>query len=220
MPNKKNRLHIFTHSRLLIAGILVLLFLAVIQLWYNKVNSNQAIGATVAQVYFDGTYRIGDGSWQKITADQHIPATKGDVTLRGNFHMLTPDGEYVGIYSGDIPIALYTNHINLTIYEGNHEPYIIDMEHSVFGSSACGASWNAHLFEVGSEEPIEILIHNPHNFGNETAIDELLANVALWAGIDFESEVMSDGQNQRNTGLFFVIISFVLLGSALFSAFI
>ena len=34
--------------------------------------------------------------------------------------MLAPDGEYVGIYSGDMPIAFYTNHINLTIFEGEN----------------------------------------------------------------------------------------------------
>ncbi len=38
-------------------------------------------------------YKIEDGEWHKIVKGEHIPATKGDVTLRGNFHMLAPDGE-------------------------------------------------------------------------------------------------------------------------------
>jgi hypothetical protein len=66
----------------------------------------------VAEVYFDGEYRIADGEWHKIAEGEHISSTKGDVTLRGNFHMLAPDGTYVGIYSGEMPIALYLNHIN------------------------------------------------------------------------------------------------------------
>jgi hypothetical protein len=86
----------------------------------------QAQSAMMAQVYFDGEYRIAGEPWQPIVQGEHIPTTKGDVTLRGNFHMLTPDGEYVGIYRGEIPIAFYTDHVNLTIYEGENEPYVID----------------------------------------------------------------------------------------------
>ena len=79
--------------KLRIAGVLTVLALAVGLLWYGNANSMQAAPALVAGVYFDGQYRIADGPWQKIVAGEHIPATKGDVTLRGNFHMLTPDGE-------------------------------------------------------------------------------------------------------------------------------
>ena len=199
------------------AGILLLILLALLLLWFNNANSNQAMSAMVAQIYFDGEYRIGDGEWRQISKTEHIPSTKGDVTLRGNFHMLTPDGEYVGIYSGDIPVALYTNHINLTIFEKGKEPYIVDSENELYGDSSCGEHWIAYLFEPGSEEPVEILVRNPHRFGNETAIDKMLSNTALWAGIDFERGVLSSGQFQRNSGLFLIIVSFVILGSALFS---
>ena len=207
-------------SLLAIIGILILLFGAVALLWSGKAGSNQAMSAMLAKVYFDGEYRIADGAWQKIVSGQHIPATKGDVALRGNFHVLTPDGEYVGLYSRDLPIAFYTNHINLTICEGENEPIVMDMENPLFKDSACGINWTAHMFTAGCEDPIEILIHNPHNFGNERAIDELLSNVAIWAGIDFEKTVLESGAFQRNTGLLFLIVSFVLLGTALFSTLI
>ena len=91
------------------AGILLLIIFAALMMWFNHANSTQAISATVAKVRFYGEYRIGDGQWREITEGQHIPATKGDVTLRGNFHMLTPDGEYVGVYRGELPIAFYSN---------------------------------------------------------------------------------------------------------------
>ena len=218
MPGIKKKFHQFLHSQLYVAGILLLILLAVILLWLHNTNSTQAISAMAAQVRFEGEYRIGDGPWRQITEGKHIPATKGDVTLRGNFHMLTPDGEYVGIYSGDVPVALYMDHVQLTILEKNQEPYMMDLENPLYGESACGVSWEAYLLTEGSEEPIEILVHNPHRFGNETAIDELLSNMALWTGIDFERDALDRGQAQRNIGLLFVIISFVLLGSALFSA--
>ena len=218
MPKLKNRFYIFKYLQVI--GTVLILLLALVLLWRGNATSNQAMPALVAQVYFDGEYRIADGPWQEIVEGEHIPATKGDVTLRGNFHMLTPDGEYIGIYSDTIPIALYTDHINLTFYEGENEPYVMAMENPLYGSSACGVYWSAYSLTSASEEPIEILVHNPHNFGNETAIDALLSNVALWSGLDFEKGVMESGEAQRNTGLVFVIVSLVLIGIALFSTLI
>ena len=106
---------------------------AIILLWQGNKNSLQAIPATPAQIYFNGDYRIGDGEWQEIVEGEHISSTKGDVTLRGNFHMLTPSGEYIGVYSGTSLIAFYTDHINLTFIENGGEPYVIDHENPLFG---------------------------------------------------------------------------------------
>ena len=217
MTNTQKKLHRITPSQLQVVGIILVLVLAGLLLWHGNATSNQAVSAMMAQVRFEGEYRIGDGAWAPIVEGQHIPSTQGDVTLRGNFHMFAPDGEYVGIFASDIPIALYTDHISLTVYEGE-EPYLLDTENPLYGDSACGVVWSAHTFT--SEEPIEILIHNPHNFGNETAIDSLLSNTALWANIDFEKDALSSGETQRNTGLFFMIVSLAVLGIALFSTLI
>jgi hypothetical protein len=67
---------------------------------------------------------------------------------------------------------------------------------------------------------MEILIHNPHRFGNETAIDELLSNVAFWSGLDFEKGVLERGDSQRDIGLLLIIVSLLFLGTALFSTLI
>ena len=218
MPKLKNNGFHIKRTPLSVVGAVLILLLAALLLWYGNANSSQAIPALVAQVYFDGEYRIADGPWQKIAEGQHISSTQGDVTLRGNFHMLTPDGEYVGIYAGDMPIAFYVDHIALTFYEAGNPPYAMDMENPLYGDSACGESWTAHY--ITSEEPLEILIHNPHNFGNENAIDEMLAGVAIWTGVDFEKTVLKSGEAQRNTGIFFVIVSLAILGIALFSSLI
>ncbi len=210
----------FKATALWIVGILVVLFLAVALLWHGNANSMQAMPAMVAGVYFDGEYRIADGQWQKIEKGKHISSTEGDVTLRGNFHLVAPDGEYIGIYTDSLPIALYTNHINLTFYEGENEPLIIDVENPLYGDSACHEDWSAYVLTSGSEEPIEILIHNPHSFGNETAIDEMLSSTALWTDIEFEKGILESGKNQRDIGLLFAIISLVVLGTALFSTLI
>ena len=220
MNHKETKFRFLNKTTLMITGILLLLLSAVILLLHGNATSNQSIPALVAQVYFDGEYRIADGQWQKIVKGNHIPSTEGDVTLRGNFHMLTPDGEHIGVYNGDMPIALYIDHINLTFYEGENEPYVIDMENPLFEDSACGTGWSTYSLISGSENQIEILIHNSHNFGNESAIDELLSNMALWSGFDFEKGILERGESQRNIGLFFVIISLLFLGTALCSTII
>ena len=220
MESKKAKFSFINKTTLWIGGVLCVLLLAVLLLWYGNANSMQAAPALVAQVYFDGEYRIADGPWQQIVKGKHISSTQGDVTLRGNFHMLAPDGEYVGIYTDSIPIALYTDHINLTFYEGNNEPFVIDVENPLYGASACHEDWTAYMLTSGSEEPFEILIHNPHSFGNENAIDEMLSNTALWTDIEFEKGALERGKTQRDIGLLFVIISLVVLGTALFSSLI
>ena len=220
MSKKETKSRFLKATTLAIVGVLLLLFTAVLLLWHGNATSNQAMPAMVAGVYFDGEYRIADGQWQKIETGKHISSTEGDVTLRGNFHLVTPDGEYVGIYSDTTPIALYTDHINLTFYEGENEPFIIDVENPLYGDSACHEDWSAYVLTSGSEEPIEILIHNPHRFGNETAIDEMLSSTALWTDIEFEKGVLESGKTQRDIGLLFAIISLVVLGTALFSTLI
>ena len=220
MGSKETKFSFINKTTLWVGGIFVVLFLAVGLLWYGNENSMQAMPATVAGVYFDGEYRIADGQWQKIETGKHISSTKGDVTLRGNFHMLAPDGEYIGVYRGEMPIAFYSNHINLTICEGENEPFVIDIENPLYGISACGTYWTGYRLLSGREETIEIRIHNPHRFGNENAIDEMLGNIALWTGVDFEKGVLESGKTQRNIGLFFLIISLIVLGTALFSTLI
>jgi hypothetical protein len=220
MGNKETRFSFINKTTLWIVGIFAVLFLALVLLWHGNANSMQAMPAMVAGVYFDGEYRIADGQWQKIEKGKHISSTEGDVTLRGNFHLVAPDGECVGVYTDSIPIALYTNHINLTFYEGENEPFIIDVENPLYGDSACHEDWSAYVLTSGSEEPIEILIHNPHRFGNETAIDEMLSSTALWTDIEFEKGVLESGKTQRDIGLLFAIISLVVLGTALFSTLI
>ena len=219
MHSKKNKFDFINKKTLIVVAILFMVFSAVVLLWRGNKNSLQAIPATPAQVYFAGEYRIGDGEWKEIVEGEHISSTKGDVTLRGNFHISTPNGEYIGIYSGTTSIAFYTDHINLTFIESDGKSYVIDHENPLLGYSACGVGWTSHSFSKDAGV-IEIVVHNPHNFGNENAIDEMLSNIAFWAGIDFEKDILDSGEPQRNTGLLLIIASLMFLGTALFSSLI
>jgi hypothetical protein len=220
MPEFKNKIQIFKKNYFSVAGIVLLLLLAVFLLWFNNSNSMQAMPSMIGSVYFDGEYRIGGGEWHQIADGEHIPSTEGDVTLRGNFHMLDPEGGYEGVYRYEIPIAFFLDHINLIFYEVGSEPYVMDTENSLYGDSVCGVRWEAYTLTSASEDTIEILVHNPHSFGNETAIDEMLSKTALWTGIDFENSVSEKGDTQRSVGMILMLISILFLGIALFSTLI
>ena len=85
MPVSKNKIQIFKKTHLPIIGVLLLILLAIFLLWFNNNRSMQATPAIVGSVYFDGEYRIEDGEWHQIVKDEHIPATKGDVTLSSRY---------------------------------------------------------------------------------------------------------------------------------------
>ena len=216
----KNKIQKIKKTYFSVAGVMLLLLLAIFLLWFNKSTSTQAEGATVAKVYFDGEYRIEDGEWQEIESEKHIPATKGDVTLILNFHLMDPDGNPLDDMERTVPIALYTDHIGLTFYSGGKKVRVIDNENPIIGESACGESWTMHPVKTGGSAPTEIVVHNPHNFGNGTAIDEMLSNIAIWANTDFEKDVLNAGEPQRNAGMLLMLVSIVLLGIALFSTLI
>ena len=220
----KDKLKKIKKSHLLIAGVVLLILFFVSLLWLSDSASVQAELPLSIEVYFEGEYRVADGPWMTYVEGEHIPATKGDVTLRGNLYKRY-EGENLGIYNNeDMPVAFYANHINLTFIEidetGEKYSLVSDSENPLFGASECGKNWTAHQFMSDPENPIEILIHNPHSYGNETAIDEMLSGMALWLGIEFEKGILDSGATERNAGIMIVMASIMLLGIALFSSLI
>ena len=207
-------------GRLSVVAFFLLISLALLLLWFSNSNSSQALPSLVADVYFEGRWRIGDGEWHELVEGEHIPSTEGDVTLQGNFHELDPGGGYVGIYRGELPIAFFLDHVSVTVYEVGQEPFVLDTENPLYGDSVCGVRWEAYLLTGESSEPIEIVIHNPHGFGNERAIDEMLSELALWNGMEFENRISDRGEPQRNAGMLLMLVSVVFLGIALFSSLI
>ena len=72
MDNKGQKFPFLNKMVLCVAGILIMIVLALTLLWQGNANSMQALPAMMAQVYFDGEYRIADGSWQKIEEYQIV----------------------------------------------------------------------------------------------------------------------------------------------------
>lgn len=201
------------------ASILVILIFSLIFVWTGQLNSTQATPPFVIDIAFQGKYKIGDGEWHTIIKGEHISSTKGDVTLCGTFQMHNPENnEPIGTFFADLPVHLYLDHIGgyAIMPEGEIVPF--DIEHEMFGEDACAVTWGA--VRSTGEEPITIVLHNPHRFGNENAIDEFLENMSAAEGIYLESLMLEQGALQRNIGLMIVMFSFIILGIATFSTII
>ena len=234
MTDLKNNFRKIKKSYFQIAGILILLLLAAFLLWFGNSRSMQAMPSLVGDVRFEGMYRIGDGEWHDIVKDEHIPSTEGDITLKGQFLEYDPMGNFVGVYNNQtLPIAFYVNHINLTFCVDGRDPMPTEVEHPIFGSTHCGAEWL--YVDFFGDEPIfdpeappvdlpttEIVIHNPHRFGNETAIDEMLSKLTLYdsSTMNIQKDDLERGNVHRSAGILLMIVSLLFLGTALFSTLI
>ena len=220
MSNMKKVMKVLKKIPWMAVGTVFLFLLAIFAMMKGSINNKQAVGASAPGICFEGDYRIGEGEWNKITEGKHIPATQGDVTLRGRFHEMTPDGKYLKPAGKGIPVAFFLDHVRITVYESGKNPYPMFNEHPAVGASGCGEIWLPYTLQGETDEPMEIVIHNPHVFGNETAIDSFLSGVAWWTGADFKAEVLARGEFHRNLGLLLCIGSIALLGLALFSTLI
>ena len=216
MQNSKTPKKTWKKTLLAVAGFFVVLVVMVLLFLHNTTNSYQASPALTLDVYFAGEYRIGDGEWKPIEKGQHISATKGDVTLKGQFHLAIPDGEYIGVAGAETPLAFYTNHINITVLEQGFEPDMLDVESDYAGGGLCGVYCDSYILRT--EEPVTLIFHNTHRFGNENAIDEFLQQVAIYNDTTYEKAFLAQGEAERNAGLAFVIVAFILLGTAVFSS--
>jgi two-component sensor histidine kinase len=197
-------------------GIVAMLLFSLIFLWVGDSNSTQASPPIIIDIFFEGEYKIGDGEWHKVVPGEHISSTKGDVTLRGIFQMINPEnGETLGPLHANLPVHLYLNHIGGYAVLPGGGKLMFDTEHELFGEDACAVMWGA-VPSMGAE-PITIVLHNPHRFGNENAIDELLENLSAAEGIYLETMMLEKGAPQRNIGLLIFITALIILGIAAFS---
>ena len=199
-------------------GCCVLLILAILVALSAFMNNTQAAYAKPMRLSFQGEYRIDGGNWKPITANEHIPSTEGEVTLRGNFLYVTPANEEVRPALRDTPIALYFDHIGAEIYVNGQCVHVFDAENPAFGSDACGEHWLLFSLDCAETDTLEIVLKNPHRFGNRNAVDEFLNSMYLYSDPNFESLMRTQGSAERIIGFGVFIISLLILGMSFFSA--
>ena len=207
--NLKNR--IFTG--ICISLLLVVIFVFV---YTGRDYGNQAMNAMYLSAQFQGEYKVADGNWQPYVKGEHIPADKGDVTLKGYFQLYVPTtGEVVGNAMEGAVLAFYFNHISGEVSEGGEEFRPFDAELDLAGEDMCGEMYIGYICK-GADE-ITIRLKNPHKFGNPGAVDDFLNNLNTYGGTDFERDMLNRGSAHRIWGFALILFAFMILGTAIFS---
>ena len=180
-------------------------------------NNSQAQWAIIPDVRFVGEYKIGDGEWYPVVEGEHIPATKGDVRLKGVLEILDPETKepFGTVEKGSLMLFDF-NHINLAITDSDEIIYVCDTENPEAGEDMCGCT-STVVKSIGDDGYFEAIIRNNHSFGNETAVDELLSSMKLYASDYSEKIALRSGQRDRVVAIVIIIAAFIVLGLALFS---
>ena len=177
---------------------------------------NQAMNALYLSAEFQGEYKVADGDWQPYVKGEHIPANKGDVTLKGHFQLFVPTtGEIVGNAQEGTVLAFYFNHIGGEVSEGGEEFRPFDAEFDLIGEDLCGKMYIG--YECKGTDEITIKLKNPHKFGNPGAIDDFLNNLSTYGGTNFERDTLNRGSAHRILGIALILFAFMILGTAIFS---
>ena len=203
--------------KLSVAGIILLILLAIMNIGLTIYNDNQAMPAFVFRASFLGEYRVGDGPWKSIVKGEHIPSTKGTVQLRGTLHKSLPDGEIFGPVENGELVALYFDHLAASVFVNGEEVHVFDSENPQLGNSTCGRYWLVYEYTATETDVFEIHLTNPHAFGNGTAVDKFLNEMQMYSGDDFEFMLSKQSENLRMAGYIVIFTAVVLLGIALFS---
>ena len=71
-------------------GICISLIAVVLCLFVytGRQYGSQAMNAMYLSAEFQGEYKVADSNWHPYVKGEHIPANKGDVTLKGHFQLL------------------------------------------------------------------------------------------------------------------------------------
>ncbi len=195
----------------------LLLVLSVILIFAALNQNNQAISSMPLRISFQGEYSINNGEWQEISKNESIFFGKGQIRLRGYFQLEMPEGTVIGRAPKDMHIITYFKHIGGQINMNNQTVYFFDMENQQLGSSACGENWITFDNPADETETLEILLFNPHQYGNSDAADLFLNSFYAYSGSVFDEMMIREGAAGRTVGIVIIVVSFIVLGVAIFS---
>lgn len=202
---------------LILIGILVVALSATACLIFAFVTDNLSELPVPAQVRILGEYKIAEGDWEELDYDKGIPANKGDIILQGKLILADKEGNFIAPVTNGMEMTLYLNHINVEFYINNKKVHIFDIENPIIGHQACVKDWTNLKYTGEENDIIKMVIHNPHKFGNVNAINELLdsmywGNTTIW-----QDWFTTKGTFERFVGFFVMVISFLMVGIAIFA---
>ena len=196
--------------------IVILAIILCFFVYTGRDYGNQAMNALYLSAEFQGEYKVAEDDFKPYVKGEHIPADKGDVTLKGNFQLFVPTtGEKVGVAPEGVVLAFYFNHIGGEVSEDGGEFRPFDAELDAASEDMCGKMYIGYVC-TGAEE-ITIKLKNPHKLGNAYAVDDFLNNLNTYGGTDFERDMLNRGSAYRIFGIVLILFAFMLLGTAIFS---
>ncbi|MGN0108213.1 MAG: sensor histidine kinase [Hominilimicola sp.] len=194
-----------------------LVILAAIVLLAACIRSNQSINPIPLRASFRGEYKIADGEWKPIVKGEKISSMDGDVTLKGYFRTEGPDGEVIGRVTQGSPISLYFNHIGAEIFINGESAHVFDAENPQIGESACGKQRVTYTYTGTDTDTVEIVLKNPHRFGNYSAVNDFLDSMYMYSGPTLDKLMLKQGVPDRIIGIFVMIAALMVLGVAVCS---
>ena len=180
-------------------------------------NDKQSFYAMPMKVTFQGEYLTESGSFQPITNDSKISFNNGEVHLKGYLQLEIPDGTVVGKVPKDLHMIAYFDHIGGQININGEPVHIFDPENKEIGNSTCGEGWIKFDNFADENDTIEIILRNPHKYGNSGAVNTFLSSMYTYPGAPFDEYMIQKGAAQRTTGIVIMVVSFIMLGVAIFS---
>lgn len=196
---------------------LALLIISVVMIVVVVHNDNHAFAASSLKVTFQGEYKAGSGNWQPIESDTKIICLDGEVRLKGYFQLEFSDGTVLGGVPKGISLITYFDHIGGEIYVNGQLEHEFDTENKLYGYSSCAADWISFDCPAEENEIVEIVLRNPHKFGNGNAVDTFLNSMYTYSGAAFDQFLSQQNAPQKTFGIVIIVISFIILGVAIFS---
>ena len=196
------------------AAFVIPILLAVICLISATLGSQQAMLAIPMPQEFIGEYSYDNKNWKPVTEEADISARNEDVFLRGNFLREMEEGWHLSFYRNHIGVSLKVN--GEQIYADDID-IISDMQTNLF-ASVCAREWVYTIVpDIGTEDVIEIHLHNPHVLGNKTAYRDFLATLCsdpVGSNL-LEQNLASYGDSFRILGALLAVASLMQVGAAI-----
>lgn len=180
-------------------------------------NDKQSFYAMPMKVTFQGEYLTESGNMQPFVQGQDINFINGEVHLKGYLQLEIPDGTVVGKVPKDLHMIAYFDHIGGQININGEPVHIFDPENKEIGNSTCGEGWVKFDNPADENDTIEIILRNPHKYGNSGAVNTFLSSMYTYPGAPFDEQMIQKGAAQRTTGIVIMVVSFIMLGVAIFS---
>lgn len=198
---------------------IILVIFSTFFIFTSYVNNVKPAPLEVNKLTFQGSYRsFVEEEWHPINDHTKFNSFDGDIILRGNFYYLNKEGNVSNKKYETITVSLYFNHIEATIFKNDIKIWSHSRDNYSDDYYGCGKSHHNFTHTFNENEPLTIILHNPHKFGNQNAYNEFLDSIYENNGDALHEFLHSQGSFQKNAGIVLLVASLFVLGVALFAS--